>query len=213
MFDLMKRHAVQVLKCTRAPVEKRTPTARVGRSEPRRYPGPPGVRVPCPRLTRPRRPAILRGDARSLFSHEGDLRELVPRRPFLERLGTVQRLYRGMRAEVDGKPECGSTHRTLGVLVPDDIAPDAQGRVHPGTGGMSVAPDDPMHLQPHRRPRALLGTGPDPVFVIDVSEIGATLAARQDRPGHALVEPSAPVELASYVLALHRTRLSWMEVS
>lgn len=122
-------------------------------------------------------------------------------------------LYRGMKEGLEGGPECGSTARTLGVRVPGDVEPDTEGRVLPRTGGMSVAPDDPMRLRPHRRPRALGGTGPDPVFSIRVELLGGSLTARADREGHALVEPSVPVEVAFDVRALHQTRSSWRKLA
>ena len=115
-------------------------------------------------------------------------------------------LYRGMKASADGHPECGDTGRSLGVRVPEDIAPDSDGRVHPKAGGMSCAPDDPMLLRPHRRPRALYGTGPDAVFAIPVGDLGAALAARRDSPTHALVEPTTTTELATFVSTLHASR-------
>jgi len=118
-------------------------------------------------------------------------------------------LYRGMREAADGKPKCGATARTLGVRVPDDVAPDEEGRVHPGRGGMSVAPDDPMRLRAHRRPRALGGTGPDPVFSTVADQLGGALAVRLDGRTHALVEPNAPMDLPFYVRSLHSTRPLW----
>lgn len=118
-----------------------------------------------------------------------------------------------MKKSDDGSPECGSTGRTLGVRVPEDVAPDGDGCVHPGGGGMSVAPDDPMWLRPHRRPRTLGGTGPDPVFRADIAGLPGSLTARQDAASHALVEPAARVQLPFYIIALHGTRLLWSEVA
>ncbi len=121
-------------------------------------------------------------------------------------------LYRGMKEDADGLPCCGSSARTLGVRVPADVSPDPDGRVRPATGGMSVAPDSPAYLQPHRRPRTLGGTGPDPVFFVQAEKLGPALTIRRDRPEHALVEPTAVVELAFYVLTLHQTRPVWMKL-
>lgn len=121
-------------------------------------------------------------------------------------------LYRGMKEDADGLPACGSTVRTLGVRVPRDIKPDPAGRVRPGTGGMSVAPDDPLNLQPHRRPRTLGGTGPDPVFFMAAEHPRPALQVRRDRPGHALIEPSSAMEIAFYVHALHQTRPMWRKL-
>lgn len=129
-----------------------------------------------------------------------------------EELSARMMLYRGMREDAEGLPWCGSSARTLGVRVPDDIAPDPDGRVRPGTGGMSVAPGDPLHLRPHRRPRAYGGTGADPVFFIQADSIGPALTVRCDRRDHALVEPGDVVELAFYILALHQTRPMWTKL-
>jgi hypothetical protein len=43
-----------------------------------------------------------------------------------------------MVADADELPLVGRTKRMLGVVIPDEIAPDHGGRVHPETGGMSV---------------------------------------------------------------------------
>lgn len=118
-------------------------------------------------------------------------------------------LFRSMRSQNDGRPRCGPTARTLGVRVPRDVRPDEQGCVHPATGGMSVAPDDPMSLAPHRRPRTLAGTGADPVFELKVHELGAELALRRDRLHHALVEPSEVVSLDAFQGALCDTGMRW----
>jgi hypothetical protein len=50
----------------------------------------------------------------------------------------VARIYRSMTKDGD-EPKVGPSARSLGVRVPNDIpAPD--GKVTPGSGGMSVAP-------------------------------------------------------------------------
>ena len=123
------------------------------------------------------------------------------------------KIFRGMKADPSGLPLCGDTARSLGVRVPIDIATDADGLVHPGTGGMSTAPDDPLLLPPHRRPRSLLGTGPDPVFGLPVGDIGQALQTRQDTPRHAFVEPADSMELPFYVHALQATRPRWKKVA
>lgn len=84
--------------------------------------------------------------------------------------------------------------------------------MHPGTGGMSVAPDDPRHLPPHRRPRSLDGTGVDPVFEVVGSRLPASLAVRRDRSTHALVEPAEIMGVEEYQVALCDTRWLWRRV-
>ena len=56
---------------------------------------------------------------------------------------TGKMLYRAMIPAADGGPQRGSTARTLGARSEVDVPVDAAGRVRPGTGGMSVAPDSP----------------------------------------------------------------------
>jgi hypothetical protein len=53
----------------------------------------------------------------------------------------MPKVYRVMAMdETRQKPAMGDTAAHLGVRVPADIEPDESGRVHPGTGGMSVDP-------------------------------------------------------------------------
>jgi hypothetical protein len=81
--------------------------------------------------------------------------------------------------------------------------------VQPGQGGLSVAPDDPLQLQRHRRPASLGGTGRDPVWYIEIDELGPDLGFRQDRPGHGLIEPIRPLTLQEFQDALAGTRYRW----
>lgn len=74
----------------------------------------------------------------------------------------AHRLYRSMKVADDGLLQLGRSARTLGVRPQTDIPVDEHGIVRGGAGGMSVAPDSPMRLPAHRRPRALAGTGKDP---------------------------------------------------
>lgn len=125
------------------------------------------------------------------------------------------KLYRAMTMADDGMPMVGSSKRTLGVrpgdqkpnndvlaVQPDDI-------VGPGSGGMSVAPNDPMNLPKFLRPSEFGGTGKDPVWEIDEIDLPPTLLFRQDKPTHGLIEVTAPSTLADYVSALHSTRDRW----
>lgn len=76
--------------------------------------------------------------------------------------------FRSMRAGPDGAPVCGDSATRLGVRERDVArALTSNGGVQPERGGMSVAPDDPMHLPEEFRPEALGGTGRLPVFSIE----------------------------------------------
>src|SRR5579862_3057331 len=110
------------------------------------------------------------------------------------------RLYRSMKEAQDGLPIVGPSGSLLGVRpgnapTPDVLAVNPSDPVMPGHGGMSVAPDDPLHLQRHRRPISLGGIGRDPVWYIEVDELGMDLDFRQDRAGHGLIEPKRAMTL------------------
>jgi 1-acyl-sn-glycerol-3-phosphate acyltransferase len=117
------------------------------------------------------------------------------------------RLNRGMKEGPDGKPEVGPTARTLGARPGTDI-PVSDGKVYPGTGGMSVAPS-PSDLPAHRRPPEHGGTGKDPVWSIDANDLGPDLQHRPDAPGHGTVQPSRPMTNDKYQSALEQTRDKW----
>jgi hypothetical protein len=128
------------------------------------------------------------------------------------------KLFRAMREAADGLPEVEPSSRGLGVRPgpgrnSDVSAVSGQDAVMPGGGGMSVAPDDPLHLVSFRRPRSLGGTGRDPVWVIDVADLGPELTVRPDAPGHAFVEPARLMTLQSFQQALAVTRDRWVLVA
>lgn len=121
-------------------------------------------------------------------------------------------LFRGMTEASDGSPQIGPSGRTLGVRFGVDIQVDEDGSVRPGTGGMSVAPDDPMNLPPHRRPEEFGGTGRDPVWRVGLADLGPDLAYRADPlnpTGHGFVEPARQMSADVYEGAVHETRASW----
>ena len=130
----------------------------------------------------------------------------------LRRCGrTVHSLFRSMKVD-DGRPLLERSARALGVRIegPDrDVEPDAEGDVHPQKGGMSVAPDDPLALQTHRRPPEFGGTGKDPVWQISDDTLPAALCFRRDAPSHGLVEPRSTMPLIGYEDRLAETRDSW----
>ena len=105
----------------------------------------------------------------------------------------------------------GPTARTLGVRPGDDI-PVVAGRVSPGTGGMSVVPDNPMNLPDHRRPVPLGGTGKDPIWGIDRGSLGGDVVYRQDKPTHGLFEPAREMSLDEFQEALADLASRWFKL-
>jgi hypothetical protein len=86
--------------------------------------------------------------------------------------------------------------------------------VYPGQGGISVSPDDPMNLPFFRRPPVFQGTGHDPVWAIDETDLGPDLIYRPDltNVGHGFLEPARPMTLSEYQQALAQTRDLWKRV-
>jgi hypothetical protein len=105
----------------------------------------------------------------------------------------------------------GPTARTLGVRPGDDI-PIVGGRVSPGTGGLSVAPDRPTNLPDHRRPPRLGGTGKDPVWGIDADSLGGDVVFRQDKPTHGLFEPAREMSIEEFQEALADLASRWFKI-
>jgi hypothetical protein len=125
-------------------------------------------------------------------------------------------LFRSMQAAEDGMPVVGPTARTLGARPRIDILVDPHGTVRPGTGGLSVSPDDPRNLPSHRRPPEFGGTGKDTVWTIASSELGPELIYRPDPlnpTGHGFVEPAWPMHVDQYQRALAATRGAWALVA
>ena len=126
-----------------------------------------------------------------------------------------KKLYRTMQKGEDGLPVIGPTARTLGVRTEGKklhIFPDSNGNVHPGIYGMSVAPDTPHNLPKHRKPRALGGTSPDPLWSISENQLGPDLRYHQDVPDHGTVQPSGrDTPLSDYEDALGATQEQWTE--
>jgi hypothetical protein len=90
---------------------------------------------------------------------------------------------------------------------------DVNDCVHPGTGGLSVAPDDPERISLPFRPRTFGGAGKDPAWALDAALLPAQLVCRVDSPGrHGLIEPARTMKLAEYEAALTATRSLWMPV-
>jgi hypothetical protein len=120
-----------------------------------------------------------------------------------------------MKESADGKPVVGRSARELGVRTgtaanPDVPAIDDGDIVSPWQGGMSVAPDDPLHLLRHRRPASLGGVGQDAVWYIETDDLPVDLQFRQDTPTHGLIEPARSMTLKEYENALASTRQDWI---
>ena len=126
-------------------------------------------------------------------------------------------LYRTMRKGPDGLPVVAPTARTLGVRTEGnsshpDLPVDSNGNVQPGTGGMSVAPDTPYNLNDSRRPKALGGLSPDPLWSIPESKLGPDLKYVPDKPGHGTIQPPSPdTPLGEYEKSLADTKSDWNE--
>jgi hypothetical protein len=134
-------------------------------------------------------------------------------------------IFRAMRAD-GGKPLVGTGSKCLGVR-PGEIPVDEGGLVHPGTGGMSVAPswpELPHHLIPKRLrqlvPKAS-GTGNFTVWKMGdgpfvASPVSPDLVLRpdpKDPDRHGFVEPARSMTLDEYLAALAATRDSWSRIA
>jgi len=121
------------------------------------------------------------------------------------------RLFRSMQAQGD-VPAVGSSARTLGARF-DDIEVDDDGLVRPGTGGISVAPDEATNLPAHRLLPEYGGTGKDPVWWIGEDDLGDRLSYRPDpdpdTPNHGFIEPAHTMTFEEYQQALQSTQARW----
>jgi hypothetical protein len=129
-------------------------------------------------------------------------------------------LFRAMTPSDDGLPLVAHSGRALGVRPHTDIKLDAEGRVLPGCGGMSVAPWSMWNVPHHRRPcgmgRGSTGPQADLLFSLasqSVSTVGLVVRPDPSRPAkHAFVEPPVAMELSSYETRLGSTRADWRQV-
>jgi hypothetical protein len=141
----------------------------------------------------------------------------------------MPRVWRGMRM-ADGRPEVGRAAYLLGVRVgpvPGNDIDEKDGRVQPGTGGMSVAPSVEA-LPSHRIPRRLREKYPERFPDADGSNrlhcwlmgdgdfaagpLARDLVLRPDpkRPDkHGFVEPEREMPAAEYDAAIAETREQW----
>ena len=118
-------------------------------------------------------------------------------------------IFRGMTEE-KGEPKVGDSARTLGVRPNRDIPVDTNGNVHPNTGGVSVSPS-PQDLPPHRKPIEFGGTGKDPVWKLDVADLGNDLQHVPDKPGHGTIQPKQSMPLSKYQTALANLKSKWIK--
>jgi hypothetical protein len=125
----------------------------------------------------------------------------------------MSKFFRAMKSDNNNFPQLGQSARELGVRPNKDIPIDAQGYVHPQTGGMSVTVDNVMYLPAHRRPPNFNGTGKDPVFSINKEQLPKTLKARQQGSlHHHLIEPSDIYTFTQYESNLYSTRPNWVRL-
>lgn len=119
--------------------------------------------------------------------------------------------FRSMTPADDGKPMVGPSARKLG-LRREEVTCDLTDRVT--SGGMSVAPESPWNLPPHRRPKRLgrASTGPDNDHVFQIEDgvlLREQLAINRDADDHALVQGNGACTFNELTARLERTRPSW----
>jgi hypothetical protein len=120
-----------------------------------------------------------------------------------------------MHKGIGDAPVCGSSANQLGVRPGVDIPNTRDDRVHPGTGGLSITPDDLARLPPHIRPPSHGGRGKMPIFELEVARLGTPLGVRLDPKHperHAFVEPVIVLTVREYQAALCATGPLWREV-
>lgn len=138
----------------------------------------------------------------------------------------MAKIYRVMVKEAD-RPLLGETSSTLGVRVPHDVIPDADGQVRPGQGGMSVSPTlSALNRLPARMiPRRLRhvvpsAAGNDSLFAWSLGEgewpqdqaalvRGLQLRVDPKDGQHGFVEPEAMTTLGQFRQALAATQDQW----
>lgn len=115
-----------------------------------------------------------------------------------------------MKADSDSFPETGETARHLGARPGVDLPLDELGYVQPRSGGMSVTADDPWKLPAHRRPVDWNGTGRDPIFKLNLTDLPSELVIRaQGKDYHYFMEPVCRCLFTYYQQTLSETRGSW----
>lgn len=134
---------------------------------------------------------------------------------------TDARVLRVMKPDASGtRPMVESSRRGLGV-TDGDLAPDADGRVHPNAGGMSVAPTPhalPVHRVPARLATKVLGASgknADRIWCFGSatfgdSQIAVGLQLRLTCPSHGNVEPTSACDREVFAAHLAGTQGAWV---
>lgn len=138
----------------------------------------------------------------------------------------MPKIYRVMKKD-SGKPVLGESASALGVRVPRDIDPDANGVVSPGNNGMSVTPSVaalnrmPARMVPIRlRPLVPGAAGNDNLFAWSMGQgewaaneepVAPGLQLRPDPTDnqHGFVEPDVSMPLDEYRAAIEATQNLW----
>lgn len=136
----------------------------------------------------------------------------------------MPRFYRAMYAD-GNKPQIGPNKKSLGVQAGadryDDIAPDEDDNVHPGTGGMSVAPhwtELPAYRIPRRlKSKCAKATGNNNYVCwrmgdgeFESGDCTEDLVLFVDSDVHGTVQPSETMSLSAYQKALAATQSQWV---
>lgn len=119
----------------------------------------------------------------------------------------MEKIVRGMTND-NGSPKVGPSARELGARPGTDIKVAPNGNVHPNSGGVSVSPNTDG-LPNHRKPPEFGGTGKDPVWELDTSDLGKDLKHVPDSRTHGTIQPSRTMSMDEYQRALASTKVKW----
>lgn len=128
------------------------------------------------------------------------------------------KVLRSMRSAADGLPRVGNVGTTLGPRVgikgvPDDVEIQANGTVHPYSGGMSVSPHPITNFKPLRIPKRLGGVAVGvEMFELETDALPDELRYRPDpkKPErHGFIEPTRIMPFEEYQRAVQDTRHLW----
>ena len=122
-------------------------------------------------------------------------------------------VYRGM-TDAGGVPALGESARKLGVRKGTDLTVETVGDTETAKHdkkGMSTSPNSPKNLPSHRRPSEWGGTGKDPVWEIDSSDLNTDkIEWHEDDPGkHGIVRPTRDMPYSEFKSELEGTQSKW----